>query len=505
MSADTAESEESPAAAEPGRSPSWVPAAAVVVAFVATRIFFYGEGIEFDASTRDHFWQYLDPSWLAADLGRSIFYLHGQPPMLNLTLGVMDRLFGDSAPTALAVAFRALGLALHLGLYGLMVEWGVERKRAAIATAVFACLPVSILYENWLFYTYPVATMLVGLVLSVAWAIRTGRTSAFASVAALLALIALTRAAMHLVWVIAVLLLVLRARRDVGRPSRRHVRAAALAAVLVVTALYAKNAVVFGFFGASSWMGMNIAKLTHRIPEEERERLIAEGVVTELVRIHPFSPLDEYAGQPALEATPPSDIPALTAPLRPNDHTNYHHYAYIELSRIYRRDALAILTHAPEGYVEWVGRGFAVYGFSPMVNHVLGENPERIRGWIAMTDRWVYGIPEAFSDDPRPRTDEDDDILLSYVGYTWLVLGLLGMLWAAWRVRAKEAAASERASLQVALLTIVYVTLVVNLFEFGENNRMRVLVDPLIYALIIASLAWVERSVRARTIRAPSR
>jgi hypothetical protein len=210
--------------------------------------------------------------------------------------------------------------------------------------------------------------------------------------------------------------------------------------------------------------------------------------------------LDEYAG-PALGAPPPSDIPMLTEARRPNDQTNYHHFAYVELSRVYRHDALAILTHAPEGYLEWVPRGFAVYFFSPRVNHVLGSNPDRIPGWIGWTDRWVYGVPEAFRDEPRPRQDEDTDVLLSHVGYTWLLLGLLGILCAVWRMRAASTPASERASRQVAVFTIAYVTVVVNLFEFGENNRMRVLIDPLVYCLIVASLAWLERAVRARVSR----
>ena len=123
---------------------------------------------------------------------------------------------------------------------------------------IFAVSPSTVLYENWMYYSYPVALMSVASVWCFARYLRTKRTGYAAAVSTMLALLALTRASYHLFFVLAGALVVFIAT---DKRKRRVVAVAVGVPVLVVAGLYVKNFVLFGEPDASSWLGMNMAHM----------------------------------------------------------------------------------------------------------------------------------------------------------------------------------------------------------------------------------------------------
>jgi hypothetical protein len=186
--------------------------------FAASRLCGWHAGVRFDAQPLLDYWQFLDPQELRGHLLRSLFYLHSQPPLFNLFLGVGLKLFQNPAPF-FWLAFLAAGAGLHLSLYALCRLIGVPRLGAAAAASLFALSPASILFENLLFYTYPAAALVVMAALFVGGAFEGRDLHLWAFMGALCAL-TLTLSLFQLLFPVAWAGLLLAVR---GQPRRRKV------------------------------------------------------------------------------------------------------------------------------------------------------------------------------------------------------------------------------------------------------------------------------------------
>ena len=82
-----------------------------VVAFALAHAIYFACGVRFHAPLADY-WEYVDAPLLTTRMLESLFYLHSQPPLFNLFLGVVLKLF----PSASTPAFHAVYLLAGLGL-----------------------------------------------------------------------------------------------------------------------------------------------------------------------------------------------------------------------------------------------------------------------------------------------------------------------------------------------------------------------------------------------------
>lgn len=71
---------------------------AVIAAFLLSRLGSYLAGVRFDMTPLEEFWQYLDVNLLRSRLLESLWYLHSQPPLYNLYLGLVLKLTPNLAP-----------------------------------------------------------------------------------------------------------------------------------------------------------------------------------------------------------------------------------------------------------------------------------------------------------------------------------------------------------------------------------------------------------------------
>ena len=118
-------------------------------------------GVSFDATPLIHFWQFLDPELLRSRLGESLLYLHSQPPLFNLFLGLVLKLAPGAEAATFGALYLALGLALYLLTFAVMRQLGVGRPVALALSTWLMVSPSFVLYEHWLFYTLPLATLLM--------------------------------------------------------------------------------------------------------------------------------------------------------------------------------------------------------------------------------------------------------------------------------------------------------------------------------------------------------
>lgn len=469
---------------------SW-PYVAVIAGFFLSRAIAWVAGVRFDATPLERFWQVLDVPLLAEDLGRSLYYLHMQPPLFNAYLGAALKISGGHPHEILRWSYLALGLGLGLAMCGLALRLGARPWLAALTTLLFVAGPTAILYENWLFYTYPLALLLLLCSLALhRFAVR-GRLGDGWIAFGLLVSALYARSMFHLVWIIAAVGLSAWILAD----RRRTVLAVALPALVLGGGLYLKNFAHFDVFGTSSWIGMNFSKLTTwSLPTEVRRREVESARVSELALITPFQRLYKYPKRYVEIEVPP--IPALAQGTKISRRPNFNNIAYIGISKTYLDDSITLLRRYPRNYLENVGRAWLVFLRSPTEYRFLGRNRSRIQPWDRLFVTFLYGTsPTSYPTRVRALSSGVDTAWAwKRVGWIWALLLVLTLLYAVGRgIRSRREDPAVSLTLLFSAMTILWVASIGNLLELGENNRFRVMVEPLTLAVAAAAASrWTR-------------
>jgi hypothetical protein len=331
--------------------------AVVVVIGVLARIGYRALGVRFSADPVNYYIQFLDVGLLRHDLLRSLFYMRDQPPLFNGFVGVVLKLFPTHYAQAFGAIYLAAGLAFGVFLYALMVRSAVTPWLAALVTILFVDGPITILYENWLFYTFLLAVLLCASALFLHRYLSSRRLSDAAVFFWLLAALVLARNLFHPVW----MLLAVAGLVAVERGRRRGVALAALGPVLVVVALLVKHVIVFhAIFQGRPIQQLNLAALTSmRLPEAERNRLIAEG------KLSPLSATPITAGPNGFRRfVPPqakTGIPVLDDEYKPSGFPNWNSSIFVPVGNLYGADARYTLLHRPGVYLDAVRENLVRY------------------------------------------------------------------------------------------------------------------------------------------------
>ncbi len=466
----------------------------VALAFGASRAwYFYSLGIRFEARSLDEYMQYVDPKLLTGDLARSLFYLRDQPPLFNLLLGVVLKLFPRSSDTAFHCVYMGLGLAGALATFFLARRLGAKDLVAAVAATVLFAAPTTLLYENWLFYGYPIAVLLVVSTLGLHRVLSTpNRKNAFFAFAPL-ALVVLTRGTFHLAFYATTLAAVVLVRRK----TSRAILIGALAPSLFAVALYAKHAIVFhepvigGFY-----RGVNLSMMQERqIDDRELQALQARVHMSKACPryLHSKINLQQLLDSERLVA-PPRGVPILDRQWKSTGATNWSSTAAEVVGLECGKVAATLRLERPEAYPKAVLANINRYVIPadetwPFLRRGTHNNADKLRSLDEWVDRNL-----ARQNVSGKRADMID---------VALVLAPLSLVlyFFRWRRVAKAAKPKKRIGLSsdaaVALFivcTLAYTALVVLLFSSGDHNRYRAEVMPLVLLLDVAGVMTAFRS-----------
>ncbi|UCD63692.1 MAG: glycosyltransferase family 39 protein [Candidatus Zixiibacteriota bacterium] len=461
----------------------------LAVIFVVSRIVYFALGVRFDMEPLGSFWQYIDPALLKSSLLQSVYYQHSQPPLFNLFLGIVVKLFPGHEAVVFQVVFAVLGLVLNLSLYALLTRLNVSNRLALILTVVFMVSPASILYENFLFYTYPITALLCVSAVMLHRYLQEHRVSDLILFFTMLLMLALTRSFFHILWLVVLWGALLYFRRA----DRKRVFLTGGVIILLCFSVYAKNAYVFGGFSTSSWFGMNIARMTTwRMGLEERYRLMRLRKLSPLAVIKPFRKLETYQELAQFPLAPPTGIEVLDQPMKSTGVPNLNNFNYIRLSRQYASDAWYVLKKSPGLYLASLAESLHTYWLPSSSYSFLTENRSRIHYPDRAYNLILFG-----------QFDYEDTITDQRAFFStglFILAGYLAVLVVGFRLIRRSLSRRKvdyPAVLTLAFLwfNLLYITLVGNAFELGENNRFRFITEPVFVVLLGMAIKNKFRSV----------
>jgi len=468
------------------------------IVFAVSRVLYGLAGVRFDTAVPLRgYMHFIDVRLLQHDLWNSLWHFHAQPPLFNLFLGMVLHLPGSHGAW-FHVFFVTMGAALTVTMFLLMRELGVSVGLAFVTTALFVVLPVTVLYENFLLYTYPVALLLLVSGLFLVRYLRTRRPLyGFVFFGALAALV-LLRGTFHLAWLLAVAVGIL----IFARPRSHRALALLLIPVIAAVFWYGKNWVQFGITSSSSWAGMNLAKVTlQQAPRAELEDLVRRGELSRQALIVPFSAPEVY--QPLPRRT---GIAVLDEHRKTGGAINYNHMVYVKVSDRYFDDAVRFIRAHPTQYTRTVGYSFRFFWLPG--SDWRSERPIT-DGLDRFLNRFLFLQPRGyFSHELHGYTSPVSTYAPDLAQMAWGPVLVYLAVWvtsisAAWAVLRRKQLADRARTVTIAFLglTVLYATVVSNAFEVGENNRFRFETDPVVWVLFVVLLARLAHGASTRFAR----
>ncbi|NIG56329.1 hypothetical protein [Chitinophaga sp. Cy-1792] len=446
-----------------------------LIALVSKLIIKYIYHFDFTAIPVLETWHLLNKDLLVNRPWESLWYLHSQPPLFNGLCSLLIIWFPHHYEGVMELLWFLFGYAQTILLYASLYNLTNKRWLSFAISAYFSITPAFLLYESWYFYTY---LGMIFLSWSLFFLIKYLRTEKFVwgfSLFLLLSVICLTISMFHLVW----LVLIAIGLTIFSKPHlRKRTVLAAIFPVLMVTGWYAKNKVMFGHFTASTWMGMNIARimlpLNRQLPPS-----IANDTVRRLADVGPFRCLEEYG--PWLPVNNKyKNIPALQEWCKASSECNFNHLQYIWISDKFQEASMACLKANPKPYLSLIKTSTALY-FSPATNYfAFQKNRSKIMGYENLFNLGYI------------RIYKDYVFLTNAILFLAYLLVFTAIAYILSRKMIRVLAGKEKWDWQdIALIycvfNILYLAMAGNLLELGENMRFRFQVIP----LFLFTLTWL--------------
>ena len=464
----------------------------LAAAFAVSRVAYFLLGVEFNAAPLGFYLQYVDPVLLKTAFWQSLYYLKEQPPGYNFFLGVVLQAFPNHAEAAFRASSMALGFAMTGALFSIIGRMGAPPRIALAVAVAFAASPVSVLYENWLFYAYPMTALLVFAALFLHRYATLGRAADGFLFFMCLALLGMIRTVFHPALLALATILLLWAR-PVWR--RRTIAVAALPALLL-GGLYVKHFLLFGGFviGGDVFQPTNLVLMTMSgLPSGALEELEVQGAISPLLR----RPVYDGSGpaDPSLVPPPaPTGIPVLDTTVKSSGAANWNSLWMGRVGLQYRKDALAILRAHPGVYARNVLSNAARHVKAPHWGWPFDGNahPNMARlGPLLAAASWIT-------------TGTSSESGVPWWSGMWVPGLLLFGLWyvvrghTEWRRAADALPDATVLTVLFAVSVIVYTAAVTICFSAGDHHRYRDEVSGLFAVLLGLALTEASRAWEAR-------
>jgi hypothetical protein len=472
-----------------------------------TRVIAFLSGLRYLTGPTVSFWQFLDLDLLRHHLLRGLLHLHGQPPLFNALVGLSEKIGGSHYGQLILGLQLLLGLAAVISVYLLLTQLQVASAFSFVISCVLLFNPAEIAFEFDPLYTEIVSALNCFIALAIVCYLRGRSSRALYWLIGIAVCLTLVRSSYQWIWLGAMLAVLWWQLPE----SRRQIRNAGVAGVLLTLVWPAKNYVLFRHFTSSTWAPFSIAK------HWQAERLgppidtwLHEGLL-------PTFALPSAASEEQFQAwlqtrwlMPPNGAPELDDIAKATGRaTNWNSLAMLRMHDAQAEDVWFLLRHDPKAYSVNVARGLKLY-FEPATVW-LTLFPDELMQYqhMARADRIVrhiccniFGIPPGIAiganHDTAATGHSSIKVLIQSIcmgavlmnGFVLLFVLSLGRrsLWGGNRDR--------KVAAMVMTITIMYGFLVTTLLEIGENMRFRFETQALVLvvAAILLQQLWDRRT-----------
>ncbi len=456
----------------------------VTAIFIVSRCIYYWMGVRFDTSPLLNFWQVMDPVLLRDELWQSLVYLRGQLPGFNLYIGITMHLFPAHAVAAFHATYLGLGLLLAICLFLLLDRLRVSRPIAVLIAVVCVISPVTVLYENWLFYEYPLAVLFcISALFLHRYAGSHHRIDGMVFFTSL-ALIGLLRVIFHLIWFWMIVALVIYA---LPRFRRRTVLCAAAPGALLVM-IYLKSLILFGLWmpGSDVYGAINLAHLAgDALPRRVLAEMAVKGTISPIMLHNHLEDEELVRVVPVPSRT---GVRILDARLKSTGAINMDSLWMAAVGRQLRQDGWAILRIHPNASLGTVRANVVRYFLPADVGWPFDDSQQPRPNLLVLSPSL-----EAFDLVMAGRHPAYNHAFISY-------LAILFLFWfglrrsARWvnRLRRRSSSNARDLTIVFAFGNVAYLTAVVILYDFRDQNRILFEVFPLFITLLGSLIVFVN-------------
>jgi len=449
--------------------------AIIAAVFVLSRAIIYFLGVEFNYNK--HLYQLLDFELLKDNFFQSLIYLHSQPPLFNFLFGLGEIIFNVFSKYFFNLIYLLIGLLSAFLSFSILIKLNINRIFSLFLILFYVITPAVLLYENWFFYTYIIVFLMIFATYNLLCFLEDEKYKHLNYYFLSLSLIALTSAFFHIIW----LLIVISVPIILRWQNRTRIVKHAIIPILIVLSLYLKNLIIFNEFSASSWFGLNFARITVKfIDKDKKNELISRGILTQASKFNGFPKKDDI--EKIKEIYPDikkSGIKVLDQEIKRNGQINFNNKIFIKLSKDALRDVIYIIRNYFTSYLRGISEAIFLYFKSPTDYIFLKNNRENLFYYNKFFDSFLYGSS-----------------LFTKTGYVSIVL-YPSIIILSFLVFYKEKNLLIRSFIIFSLINILYVFSVSSLLEYGENNRFRFYTEIyffMLLALVISSIGFKNYS-----------
>lgn len=436
----------------------------LIAVFLLSRCIFYYAGIWFDFTPLTSYWQYLDTWSLQHNLLQALWYQSAQPPLFNLFLGALLKLSPGYPSLIFPLIFMMISMINAALLLKIIAIISRNLKLATGVSIIYLLAPATVLLENELFYTGFVSMLfLVSALLLLKW-IETRRSLYSFFFFLMLAMICLTKSFYHLAWMGLVALL-LSIKFFPGIPVRKAAIAAAFP-LFLVAGWYGKNYYLFRNFSASSWVGMNLARLVYH------DKVVIDS--SSIASVPPFFPVSSYTRfiDPAIDSLEKRNGLVLNKEFKQGRDINMFNAQYSRISRLYLQAAKEEIAKHPGTYLKNVSTAGLIF-FTPASSYFkVQENEKKMKYYDAAGS---LNFNSFFTE----KSHQKKSLAISS-----LVMMLFYAVSIAHHIRISKDPGNFSSLNYFILITIFYSLLVSSFFEYGDNMRFRYEIQPLFLVLL---------------------
>lgn len=406
----------------------------------------------------------------------TILYTHAFTPWINMIVGFVY-LFPEPTHLLLYQSFFYLMSSAALFMFsGLLNQLKVNNWVILFTVCFFSITPAYIYFEHFLSYTFPSMVLILGVTYTFIFALKKETFKQWLTFFSLCVLLSFVRTTFHYIWLVAVFLGIFL----VQKKASKKVVLGSILPIMLLFGWYMKNLILFGFLGASSWSGFNLAFTTiNRLNHVEKTELINTKVVSPLAQIPIYSGIDEYHNFIDLDRK--TGIAVLDEKKKGNNRwKNYNHIGFLRLSKLRMQDNLAYIKHFPFRYFKTVLLGLRQY-FGPTTKwhpHDKLGSPhipirQKIERWENLYNKTLHTLP------------------IKEMGlYVFVLLIVIAEMARYTKyLFVNKMFKTNDAVLAFSLMNIFYVTALSCLVTFGELARYRFMIEPFIWMIVISFLS----------------